>query len=65
MKHYRADTIGRDGHFLNCRPFSCDNDQDTIEWAKQLIDTCPVELWNGKRLVTKLAPVKQGSSPLN
>jgi hypothetical protein len=26
-----------DGHFINFRAFSCDDDLDAIEWAKQLV----------------------------
>jgi hypothetical protein len=54
MAEYRAYLVGGDGHFINCRAFICDNDADATVWAKQLIDGCDVELWNGSRLVARV-----------
>ena len=44
MADYRVYTIGDDGNFINSRAFSCDNDPDAIEWAKQLVDGHDIEL---------------------
>jgi hypothetical protein len=54
MADYRVHTIGVDGNFINSRAFSCDNDPDAIEWAKQLVDGHDIELRSGARLVIRL-----------
>ena len=47
MKHYRIVTIDYDGKLSQHRGFVCDNDDDAIVWAKQLVDEAPVKLWSG------------------
>ena len=54
MANYRVYTIGDDGHFINSRGFSCDNDPDAIVWAKQLVDGHDIELRSGARLIIRL-----------
>ena len=54
MADYRVHTIGDDGHFISARAFSCDNDPDAIEWAKQLVDGHDIELWSAARLIIRL-----------
>jgi hypothetical protein len=54
MADYRAYTVGQDGHFINFRAFSCDDDTDAIERARQLVDGRAVELWCGPRFVIRL-----------
>jgi hypothetical protein len=54
MADYRVHIIGDDGNFINSRAFSCDNDPDAIEWAKQLVDGQDVELWSGARMIIRL-----------
>jgi hypothetical protein len=54
MADYRVYTIGDDGNFINSRAFSCDNDPDAIEWAKQLVDGHDIELRSGARLIIRL-----------
>ena len=54
MSDYRVYTIGDDGNFINSRAFSCDNDPDAIEWAKQLVDGHDIELRSGARLIIRL-----------
>jgi hypothetical protein len=56
MTDYRTYIIGADGHFASSRGFVCDTDDHAIEWAKQLLDDQPVELWSGERLVKCLSP---------
>ena len=51
MKHYRVVTINCDGQLSRHRGFACENDDDAIVWAKQLVDGSPVELWCGARFV--------------
>jgi hypothetical protein len=52
---YRAYLIGGDGHFTRFRGFTCTNDANAIQWAKQLVDGHDIELWSGKRFVARLA----------
>ena len=56
MNHYRVVTVDYDGKLSRHRGFVCDNDDDAIVWAKQLVDEAPVELWSGARFVTRLEP---------
>ncbi len=55
MTRYQAYFVGLDGHFTHCRVFRCDTDEHAIEWAKQLTDGRPVELWSGARVVKRLS----------
>jgi hypothetical protein len=57
MTRYQAYFIGFDGQFLHYRAFACDRDEHAVEWAKQLMDRWPVELWSGARLVKRLSPL--------
>ena len=54
MNLYRAYTVGHDGHFFGFRAYTCINDGDAVEWAKQLVDGHDVELWSGVRFVARL-----------
>ena len=56
MSHYRIVTINYDGQLSRHRGFACENDDDAIVWAKQLVDVSPVELWCGARFVARLEP---------
>jgi hypothetical protein len=63
MTDYRIYVVGTDGHFVTSRGFVCDGDEHAIEWAKQSIEDQPIELWSGKRMVTRLSPPpKHGDS---
>jgi hypothetical protein len=62
MADYRLYAVSNDGHFMSCRIFYCENDDDAIVWAKQLIDGAPVELWSLARFVIRLEP-KYDSAP--
>jgi hypothetical protein len=55
MTDYRVLKIGLDGHVEASRAFVCDSDEHAIEWAKQLQEDRPVELWSGERLVKRLS----------
>jgi hypothetical protein len=59
MVEYRAFILGEDEHFVSCRNFICDSDEDATVWAKQLVDGNDIELWNGERFVTRLSHKKQ------
>jgi len=61
MAKYRAHVIGADGQFETSRAFAYDTDENAIEWAKQMADQQPAELWSGKRLVERLYPHEKQS----
>jgi hypothetical protein len=47
-----------DGHFATSCGFIRDSGEYAIEWAKQLLEDRPIELWSDARLVKRLsAPV--------
>jgi hypothetical protein len=54
MADYRAYTVGLDGHFINFQAFSCADDPDAIERARQFVEGRAVELWSGERFVARL-----------
>jgi len=56
MTEYRVYTVGADGHFINCRGFVCDNDEDALVWARRMIDGAALEVWSGERQVGCLEP---------
>jgi hypothetical protein len=51
MAGYRAYIIGPDGHFLRAVELVCPDDDTAKEYAKQLVDSHDVELWEGDRKV--------------
>jgi hypothetical protein len=53
---YRAYTVGSDGHFIDSRLHSCENDAEAIAWVEQIVDERPIELWRGARFITKVKP---------
>ena len=57
MTHYRIYRVGADDHFEG-RPLvlDCANDEAAIEAAKQFVDGCDIELWQGCREVARLQP---------
>ena len=56
MANYRIVTIASDGKLTRSRSFACDNDTDAIVWARQSVDSAPIELWSGARFVTRIEP---------
>jgi hypothetical protein len=54
MKEYRAFTMGHDGHIKSSRAFACENDDDAVAWARQLVDGHDIELWNGEHFVKRV-----------
>jgi hypothetical protein len=51
MEHYRAYTIGWDGHILSAIDLHCADDDAAKERARQLVDGHDIELWQGGRQV--------------
>jgi len=58
QQSYRAYLIGPDGHMVGREDLICSNDAEAIEQATGFTDKHEVEVWNGPRLVTKLARQK-------
>jgi hypothetical protein len=54
MQEYRAYLVGDDGHFLRFEGFVAADDEAAQQHAKQFVDGCDVELWNGGRFVRRL-----------
>jgi len=53
MHAYRAYIIGDDGHVKKRFDLPCENDEDAVERAKQLVDGHAVELWDmGRKIAT-------------
>jgi hypothetical protein len=66
MRDYRAYILGIDGHrFVRVKDFSSGHpdDEAALSAAKQLIDGHDVELWDCGRLVARLSPDGEVSSP--
>ena len=54
VDHYRVYKIGQDGRFISGVDLEQENDEAAIEAAKQFVDGCDVELWQGHRRVIRL-----------
>jgi len=61
VTRYQAYFIGWDGQFMHYCAFACGTDEHAVEWAKQLMDQWPVELWSGARMVKRLSPPVKSS----
>lgn len=53
---YYAYVIGDDGHIANRVDVVCDNDEDALRHAEQLVDGHAIELWQGARRIATLRP---------
>jgi hypothetical protein len=51
MAEYRIYRIGPDGHFIDFQPLVCDNDDQAVEKAKQMLDGLDLHIWSGPRFV--------------
>jgi hypothetical protein len=66
MRDYRAYILGIDGHrFVKVKEFSSDQPDDAtaLRAAKQFADGREVELWDCGRLVARLSPDGEVTSP--
>jgi hypothetical protein len=66
MRDYRAYILGIDGHrFVKVKEFSSDqlDDATALSAAKQFADGHEVELWDCGRLVARLSPDGEVTSP--
>jgi hypothetical protein len=53
LQHYRVYVIGQDGRFIRSIDLSCEDDDDAIKSAKQLIDGHDLELWQRDRRIAR------------
>jgi hypothetical protein len=51
MAEYRIYKVGLDGHFIGFEPLVCDDDEQAIEKAKQILDRHDFQIWSGPRFV--------------
>jgi hypothetical protein len=57
MRPYRIFFFGQDGHIKQPPEIvECQDDETAIEKANQLLDGSVIEIWDGTRLVARLAP---------
>jgi hypothetical protein len=54
MAEYRIYKVGLDGHFIGFEPLVCDNDEQAIERATQILDGRDLQIWSGPRFVGSL-----------
>ena len=63
MPSYRAFLLSEYGKAIDAKIFDCKNDEDALEEAKQYVDGCRVQVWQGRRLIGLLKdePDSEGS----
>jgi hypothetical protein len=54
MAEYRIFTVGTDGHFIGSKPLLCDDDEEAVQKAEQLLDGHDLQIWSGPRYVRRL-----------
>jgi len=55
MAHYRLYRISETEHIDAAIDLDCADDEQAIEAARQMVDGCDLELWEGKRMVARIA----------
>ena len=56
MHAYRAYLVGADGHIVNRVDLFVGDDASAKERARGLVDSAPVELWDGDRKIAEFKP---------
>ena len=59
MMHYRAYPIAPDGKVLVPKHVHAESDEQAIEEMKKIVDSYPMEIWEGARSIAKVAPNKE------
>ena len=59
MSTYRAYIIDDDKTFKNFQEFNATDDGDALHQAERLVNGNAVELWEGRRLIGTLKPVRR------
>jgi hypothetical protein len=62
MKGYRAYIVDPDGHIENRVDLNCEDEEEAIRLAKQLVDEHDVELW---QLDRKIQTFRHSAAPDN
>lgn len=57
MHAYRAYLVGPDGHIVNRVDLFVGNDASAKERARGLVDSGPIELWDGDRKIAEFKPM--------
>ena len=58
---YRVYSMGDDGHIIRASQFIAATDEIAFEEARQFVDGCDVEVWNGCRFVGRLGKAARPS----
>ncbi len=53
---YRIFHLDSEGRFQNSTVVDADNDENALEIARVLLDSFPIELWDGPRFIGRLEP---------
>jgi hypothetical protein len=63
MPIYRAYPVSKDHHVAAAPSvaINCENEQDGIQKAQQLVDGYDIELWDGPRFIARLKPSPQSA----
>ena len=64
MLHFRAYTISKNRQ-VTVAPsvvIVCENDQDGLQQARQLVGEDEIELWDGPRFIARLKPSEESPS---
>ena len=56
MTHYRLYFLDDDDHIRHAVSLECENDDEATELARGHADGRTLELWQGARLVARMAP---------
>lgn len=57
VQEYRAYIVDKDGHVTGRIDLLCENEDDALQRAKQLVDGHAVELWQGKQKIERFEPL--------
>jgi hypothetical protein len=64
MQTYRAYIVEEEKTFKNFQEFNAEDDGDALRKAEALVNGNPVELWEGRRLIGTLKPVRRRAQKL-
>ena len=60
MPDYRVYVIGRDGHIVDCKVISCDDDQAAVRSAERMLRRDTLELWRMEQARRVQAALEMG-----
>ena len=62
MPSFRAYTISKNRQVTVAPSVVCENDQDGLQQARQLVGEYEIELWDGPRFIARLKPSQESTS---